>query len=114
MEREIFFSGIGGQGVQLAAKTLAVAALNSGFQVMIFGSYGGLMRGGNTDATIVIGEDALHTPPVVDEAWAALMMHHYSWPIFKPKGMVSQVPRSISTWSIGATGEASASAAASV
>ena len=85
MEREIFFSGIGGQGVQLAAKTLAVAALNSGFQVMIFGSYGGLMRGGNTDATIVIGEDALHTPPVVDEAWAALMMHHYSWPIFKPK-----------------------------
>ena len=85
MERELFFSGIGGQGVQLAAKTLAVAALNSGFQVMIFGSYGGLMRGGNTDATIVIGQEELHTPPVVDEAWGALMMHNYSWPIFKPK-----------------------------
>jgi Pyruvate/2-oxoacid:ferredoxin oxidoreductase gamma subunit len=85
MERELFFSGIGGQGVQLAAKTLAVAALHSDFQVMIFGSYGGLMRGGNTDATIVIGEEELHTPPVVDEAWGALMMHHYSWPIFKPK-----------------------------
>ncbi len=85
MERELFFSGIGGQGVQLAAKTLAVAALNSGFQVMIFGSYGGLMRGGNTDATIAIGEEALQTPPIVDEAWGALMMHHFSWPIFKPK-----------------------------
>ena len=85
MEREIFFSGIGGQGVQLAGKTLAVAALNSGFEVMIFGSYGGLMRGGNTDATIVIGQEALQTPPIVDEAWAALMMHNFSWPIFKPK-----------------------------
>ena len=85
MERELFFSGIGGQGVQLAAKTLAVAALHRGLEVMIFGSYGGLMRGGNTDATIVIGQEALHTPPIVDEAWGALMMHNYSWPIFKPK-----------------------------
>jgi Pyruvate/2-oxoacid:ferredoxin oxidoreductase gamma subunit len=85
MEREIFFSGIGGQGVQLAAKTLAVAAIHSGFKVMIFGSYGGLMRGGNTDATIVLGQETLHTPPIVDQAWAALMMHNYSWPVFGPK-----------------------------
>jgi Pyruvate/2-oxoacid:ferredoxin oxidoreductase gamma subunit len=85
LERELFFSGIGGQGVQLAARTLAVAALRSGLHVLVFGSYGGEMRGGSTDATVVVGRTPLTTPPIVDEAWAALMMHHHGWDKVKPK-----------------------------
>lgn len=85
MESEIFFSGIGGQGVQLAAKTLALAAIAEGRDVIVFGTYGGSMRGGNTDSTIVIGDGPLITPPIVDSAGALLLMHHYSWAELRPK-----------------------------
>ena len=51
MEREVLFTGIGGQGVQLAAKVLALAATRDDREVMSLGTYGGTMRGGKTDAT---------------------------------------------------------------
>jgi Pyruvate/2-oxoacid:ferredoxin oxidoreductase gamma subunit len=79
MERAILLTGIGGQGVQLAARTLAVAAVKSDLEVMVFGDYGGLMRGGNTDATIIIGDDPLRSPPTVAWASMALVMHHEYW-----------------------------------
>jgi 2-oxoglutarate ferredoxin oxidoreductase subunit gamma len=79
VEREIIFTGVGGQGVQLAAKSLAYAAMREGRRVLMFGTYGGMMRGGDTDATIVIGEHSLLTPPVIDTAWAVVAMHHFSW-----------------------------------
>jgi Pyruvate/2-oxoacid:ferredoxin oxidoreductase gamma subunit len=79
MEREVLLTGIGGQGVQLAARTLAVAAVAEGREVMMFGTYGGSMRGQNTDATVIIGDEALQTPPDIDEAWLALAMHHKYW-----------------------------------
>jgi 2-oxoglutarate ferredoxin oxidoreductase subunit gamma len=34
------------------------------------------MRGGNTDATLVIADDRVESPPTVGSAWAALVMHH--------------------------------------
>lgn len=79
VEREIMLTGIGGQGVQLAAKSLAHAAMREGRRVLMFGTYGGMMRGGETDAVIVIGQDSLVTPPVVDHVWGVLAMHHMSW-----------------------------------
>ena len=79
-EREVLLTGIGGQGIQLAARTLALAAIRDGREVMVFGVYGGVMRGGNTDATIVVGDGPLWTPPTVDEAWSAIAMHHEYWP----------------------------------
>ena len=80
MEREVLLTGIGGQGVQLAATTLGVAATAIGLEVLVFGSYGGTMRGGNTDATVVVGDEPLQTPPDVDDAWAAIALHHGYWP----------------------------------
>jgi Pyruvate/2-oxoacid:ferredoxin oxidoreductase gamma subunit len=80
MEHAVLLTGIGGQGVQLAARTLAVAAVKSELEVMVFGDYGGLMRGGNTDATIVIGDEPLRSPPTVTWASMALVMHHEYWP----------------------------------
>jgi 2-oxoacid:acceptor oxidoreductase gamma subunit (pyruvate/2-ketoisovalerate family) len=76
MERELLFTGIGGQGVQLAAQVLARAAIAEGRSVQMFGSYGGMMRGGNTEATVVIADGAIEAPPTVAEAWSAIFMHH--------------------------------------
>jgi Pyruvate/2-oxoacid:ferredoxin oxidoreductase gamma subunit len=75
VEREILFTGIGGQGVQLAANVLAHAALEEGHDVQVFGSYGGMMRGGNTDAVLVVADAPIQSPPTVDAAWAAVLMH---------------------------------------
>ena len=92
MEREVLLTGIGGQGVQLAATTLGVAATSIGLEVLTFGSYGGAMRGGNTAATVVVGDARLHTPPDVDDAWAAIALHHDYWPEvrdrLRPGGLV--------------------------
>jgi 2-oxoglutarate ferredoxin oxidoreductase subunit gamma len=75
-ERVVMATGIGGQGVQLASNVLAHAAMAEGREVLLFGSYGGMMRGGNTDATIVVATHAVDAPPVAPSAWAALVMHH--------------------------------------
>lgn len=86
MEREILLSGIGGQGIQLAAKTLAVAAMREGRRVLMFGTYGGEMRGGDTDAVVVVGAAGrLLTPPVIDFAWAGVAMHPMGWPTMAAK-----------------------------
>jgi Pyruvate/2-oxoacid:ferredoxin oxidoreductase gamma subunit len=80
MEREVLLTGIGGQGIQLGARTLAVAAVAEGREAMVFGSYGASMRGGNSDATVVVGDARLRTPPTVARAWAGFAMHHDWWP----------------------------------
>ena len=76
MERELVLTGIGGQGVQLAAQVLARAAIAEGRSAQMFGSYGGMMRGGNTEATLVIADGDIGAPPTVAETWSAIFMHH--------------------------------------
>ncbi len=85
MEREIAFTGIGGQSIQLGAQILARAAVLEGRQVMLLGTYGGTMRGGNTEATLVVADAPISTPPIVSETWAALVMHHRYWEALRPK-----------------------------
>ena len=80
MEREVLLTGIGGQGVQLSAQVLARAAAIEDRQVMLFGVYGGVMRGGNTDATVVVGDGPLQAPPLISRTWAAIAMHDEFWP----------------------------------
>ena len=75
MEREVLITGIGGQGIQLAAKILAQAANEEGRAVMLFGVYGGMIRGGPSDSTLVVATDAISAPPILDEAWALIAMH---------------------------------------
>src|SRR5438093_11313342 len=79
MEREIVVSGVGGQGVQLAAQTLARAGALEGREVTLFGVYGGSMRGGNTDSTVVIGDAPIEAPPIVSHAWSAIVMSVKFW-----------------------------------
>ena len=79
MEREVLLTGIGGQGVQLAAQVLARAAAVEGRQVMLFGVYSGMMRGGNSDSTIVVADTDIQAPPLISHAWSAIVMHHKFW-----------------------------------
>jgi Pyruvate/2-oxoacid:ferredoxin oxidoreductase gamma subunit len=72
-------TGIGGQGVQLAAQVLARAATREGRQVMLFGVYSGMMRGGNSDSTVVVGDGPLSAPPLISHTWSAIVLHHKYW-----------------------------------
>jgi Pyruvate/2-oxoacid:ferredoxin oxidoreductase gamma subunit len=85
VERELLITGIGGQGVQLAAQVVARAAALEGRSVMLLGLYGGMMRGGNTDSTIVVGDGPIEAPPVVPKAWSAIAMHDEYWAPLEPK-----------------------------
>jgi Pyruvate/2-oxoacid:ferredoxin oxidoreductase gamma subunit len=85
MERELLITGIGGQGVQLAAQVIARAATLEGREVMYLGLYGGMMRGGNTDSTVVVGDGPIASPPVVSRAWSAIAMHDEFWAPIEPK-----------------------------
>jgi Pyruvate/2-oxoacid:ferredoxin oxidoreductase gamma subunit len=79
VERQLVMTGIGGQGIQLAARVVTLAALAEGRQVQLFGSYGGMMRGGDTQATIVIGDEPISAPPTIPATWSAIVMHHDYW-----------------------------------
>ncbi len=85
MERELLITGIGGQGVQLAAQVVARAATLEGRDVMFFGVYGGMMRGGPTDSTVVVGDGPIASPPVVSRAWSAIAMHDEHWAPLAPR-----------------------------
>jgi Pyruvate/2-oxoacid:ferredoxin oxidoreductase gamma subunit len=78
-ERELLLTGIGGQGVQLAAQVIARAAALEGKDVMLFGVYGGVMRGGNSDGTVVVADGPVQAPPIVSHAWSALALHPRYW-----------------------------------
>lgn len=85
-------TGIGGQGVQLAAAVVARAALVEGRDVQVFGSYGGMMRGGATESTVVVADRAVEAPPTVGTTWSAVLMHHeHAGPVvarLDPRGVV--------------------------
>ena len=79
MENEIMLTGVGGQGIQLAAQVIARAATLEGREVMYLGTYGGTMRGGNTDSTLVVADSKISSPPIVSQVRFALVMHHAFW-----------------------------------
>jgi Pyruvate/2-oxoacid:ferredoxin oxidoreductase gamma subunit len=91
-EREIVFTGIGGQGIQLIAKVLAQAAADEGLHVMLFGLYGGAMRGSPSESTLVIGAAPIQAPPIVPRCWSIVAMHPRSLdpllPRLRPGGLL--------------------------
>jgi Pyruvate/2-oxoacid:ferredoxin oxidoreductase gamma subunit len=85
VEREVLLTGIGGQGVQLAATILARAATREGRHVMTLGTYGGSMRGGNTDSSVLVADRPISSPPIVSRAWSAIAAHPSWWPALRAK-----------------------------
>jgi 2-oxoglutarate ferredoxin oxidoreductase subunit gamma len=97
MEREVIVTGIGGQGIQLLAKTLALAATRAGYHAMLSADYGGEMRGGPSKASVVVGDEPLRALPVLASAWSAIVAHHrFSEPVLarlRPGGpVIANVP----------------------
>lgn len=84
--------GIGGQGIQLVGKTLAQAATDSGLYAMLAADYGGEMRGGPSQSTVVVGDGPLRALPILPEAGAAIVMHDkFTGPVperVRPDGLV--------------------------
>jgi 2-oxoglutarate ferredoxin oxidoreductase subunit gamma len=76
MEQEVILSGIGGQGIQLLSKSLALAATMAGRYAMLAADYGGEMRGGPSQASVVIGDAPLRSLPILPSSGAAVLMHH--------------------------------------
>jgi 2-oxoglutarate ferredoxin oxidoreductase subunit gamma len=83
-EREVLFTGVGGQGVQIASKALAMAAVAEGFEVLLLPRYGGGMRGGMTNASLTIGDGTLQALPVITSAWSAFVMDPAYWETVRP------------------------------
>ncbi|HXA34136.1 MAG TPA: 2-oxoacid:acceptor oxidoreductase family protein [Acidimicrobiales bacterium] len=81
MQVEVMMTGVGGQGIQLCSKTLAQAAVLEGRQAMLCGHYAGAIRGGQTDASIVVadGESKMRALPILPSAWAGFVMSPQYW-----------------------------------
>ena len=77
MERSIIIAGFGGQGVILAGKILAQAAMDHGLDVTWLPSYGPEMRGGTANCTVVLSDEPVGSP-IVDEATALIAMNRPS------------------------------------
>jgi 2-oxoglutarate ferredoxin oxidoreductase subunit gamma len=73
---EVIITGIGGQGIQLMAKTLALAATRGGLHAMLTSEVGGEMRGGPSQASVVVDDQRLRALPILPSAKSAVIMHH--------------------------------------
>lgn len=62
MLERILFSGSGGQGVLLAGKLLATAAMKIIPHVTLFPSYGAEVRGGTSNCEVVLSSDEISSP----------------------------------------------------
>jgi 2-oxoglutarate ferredoxin oxidoreductase subunit gamma len=83
-QREVLFTGVGGQGVQIVSKALAMAAVAEGREVMLLPTYSGGMRGGMTNAALTVGDGPLRAVPVVTAAWSAFAMDPAFWDTVEP------------------------------
>ncbi|MCS7240197.1 MAG: 2-oxoacid:acceptor oxidoreductase family protein [Candidatus Bipolaricaulota bacterium] len=84
METGIVFAGFGGQGILLAGKVLARAAMEEGFEVTWLPSYGPEMRGGTANCTVVIADEPVGSP-IVDTPWILVAMNGPSLERFSPR-----------------------------
>jgi 2-oxoglutarate ferredoxin oxidoreductase subunit gamma len=73
---DVILTGIGGQGIQLCAKVLANAAVADGHHVMLSSYFGGEMRGGRTEATVIVRDGPIvDLPPIVPRLDAMVVLH---------------------------------------
>ena len=86
LRRDVIITGIGGQGIQLCAKVLANAAVADGHHVMLSSYFGGEMRGGRTEATVITRDGPIvGLPPIVPRLDAMIVLH--------PEFLADAVPR---------------------
>ena len=64
MQTEIILAGFGGQGILFAGQLLAYTAMDAGYEVTWFPSYGPEMRGGTANCTVIIADEEIGSPTV--------------------------------------------------
>jgi len=94
MQESVIIAGFGGQGVILAGKILAQAAMDHGLEVTWLPSYGPEMRGGTANCTVVMADETVGSP-IVDDPSAVIAMNLPS--LDKFEGIVAQGGGSSST-----------------
>lgn len=62
MLKTMYFAGVGGQGLQVAGKTILEAAFKKGFNVTYSPKYGFEKRGGLTSCFVVISDQPIGNP----------------------------------------------------
>jgi 2-oxoglutarate ferredoxin oxidoreductase subunit gamma len=76
MESSVMVTGIGGQGIQLLSKTLALGATLQGRHAMLSSEVGGEMRGGPSLASVVVDDEPVQSLPILERADSVIMSHH--------------------------------------
>lgn len=81
MTEEIICAGFGGQGIMSLGKFIADTALNEGFNVTCFPSYGAEVRGGTAHCMVVISDEEISSP-IVSFCDTAIIMNQPSYEKF--------------------------------
>jgi 2-oxoglutarate ferredoxin oxidoreductase subunit gamma len=81
---EVLMAGFGGQGMLLAGKILAQAAMDQGREVSWLPSYGPEMRGGTANVIVCVGDEPIGSP-LVDKPRGLLVMNRPSLEKFGPR-----------------------------
>jgi len=84
MQTEILIAGFGGQGVLFAGQVLAYAAMDAGYEVTWFPSYGPEMRGGTANCTVIIADEEIGSP-LVAHPHALVVLNAPSLDKFEPQ-----------------------------
>ncbi len=66
MQTEVIVSGFGGQGVLFAGQLLAYAGMENGKEVTWIPAYGPEMRGGTANCTVIVSDDEIGSPFVLN------------------------------------------------
>ena len=73
MKESIVIAGHGGQGVVLAGNLIAHIAMENGLETCAMVSYGVEMRGGTANSTVIISDNKIGSPFVVNPTTAIIM-----------------------------------------
>jgi len=84
MQNELVIAGFGGQGVLFAGMLLAQAAVEENKQTTWFPAYGAEIRGGTANSTVIISDDEIGSPVVVNPS-ALIVLNEQSQAKFLPR-----------------------------
>ena len=74
---QVVMGGVGGRGILTIGKVLAQAGLENYNTVSYFANYGGLMRGGDSEVTVILSESAISSQAVLRPEAAIVMSPHF-------------------------------------
>lgn len=93
MQRELVFSGVGGQGILIGSQLFGHTALAEGKRAMYFSMFQGAQRGGICECLLVVADGRVEASPVIMQPLdGCLAMHPNSFlrfePLIDPGGLI--------------------------